>query len=62
MELHGQRRTHHPAAPYITLLLGIASPNAVIGAIVIVGFIAWLYFLISPQLVVGTALDARLVF
>jgi amino acid transporter len=39
------------AAPYITLLLGIASPNAVIGAIVIIGFIAWLYFLISPQLV-----------
>jgi amino acid transporter len=39
------------APPYITLLLGIASPNAVVGAVVIVGFIAWLYFLISPQLV-----------
>jgi amino acid transporter len=39
------------APPYVTLLLGIASRNVVVGSIVIAGFIAWLYFLISPQLV-----------
>ena len=39
------------APPYITLLLGIASPNVVVGGLIIFGFIAWLYFLISPQLV-----------
>src|SRR5205085_1770594 len=39
------------APPYITLLLGILSPNVLIGGIIIAGFIAWLYFLISPQLV-----------
>jgi amino acid transporter len=39
------------APPYITLLLGIASRNVVLGSIIIAGFIAWLYFLISPQLV-----------
>lgn len=39
------------APPYITLLLGIASRNVFIGSVIIFGFIAWLYFLISPQLV-----------
>jgi amino acid transporter len=38
------------APPFITLLLGIASPNIVIASVVIVGFMAWNYFLISPQL------------
>jgi APA family basic amino acid/polyamine antiporter len=39
------------APPYVTLLLGILSPNILVGGLIIVGFIAWLYFLVSPQLV-----------
>ena len=39
------------APPYITLLLGIASRNVFVGSVIIAGFIAWLYFLIAPQLV-----------
>lgn len=37
--------------PYITLLLGILSSNILLSGIIIAGFMAWLYFLISPQLV-----------
>jgi amino acid transporter len=38
------------APPYITNLIAIAS-SPVVGTIVILGFIAWLYFLVTPELV-----------
>ena len=39
------------APPFITLLLGVVSGNIVLAAAIIIGFVAWQYFLISPQLV-----------